>query len=168
MTDDITAHYKTCDPIYEAVKVIRAWIPGWSIAGLSAFNLGNALKYIQRAPHKGSCIKDLKKAITYLQDEVDYLEGKTTFSTPNLERKKIEDYYVEVEVLVGSVWKPEFIGVVESADGFIFVLNEDKNISYPFERGRYTQVCNSNRRISSLSINIVGFIPNNYKREKNR
>ena len=60
-------HYAQTNSIYEPGKVIRAW-------GLS-FHLGNALKYIYRAPYKGHDVEDLKKAITYLQDEVNYLEG---------------------------------------------------------------------------------------------
>lgn len=34
------------------------------------FALGNALKYIWRADHKGSAITDIEKAIWYLQDEL--------------------------------------------------------------------------------------------------
>ena len=35
------------------------------------FNLGNALKYITRCNHKGNKIKDLEKAIEYLQFEIE-------------------------------------------------------------------------------------------------
>jgi len=35
------------------------------------FNLGNAMKYIWRAEHKGNRIQDLQKAIWYLQNEID-------------------------------------------------------------------------------------------------
>lgn len=34
------------------------------------FNLGNAIKYIWRADHKGASIEDLKKAVWYLTDEI--------------------------------------------------------------------------------------------------
>lgn len=44
---------------YEAIKVIEDWQLG--------FKLGNALKYILRAPHKGSELEDLKKARWYLE-----------------------------------------------------------------------------------------------------
>lgn len=43
---------------YEVIKVIEDWSLG--------FKLGNALKYILRAPHKGSEEQDLNKARWYL------------------------------------------------------------------------------------------------------
>jgi hypothetical protein len=43
---------------YETIKVIEDW-------GLG-FKLGNALKYILRAPHKGTELQDLSKARWYL------------------------------------------------------------------------------------------------------
>ena len=57
------AHYKGKDNPYEAIKVIDAW-------GLG-FSLGNAVKYIARAGHKIDRTEDLKKAIWYLQHEID-------------------------------------------------------------------------------------------------
>ena len=56
-------HYKGKDNPYEAIKVIDAWKLG--------FSLGNAVKYIARAGAKGDKIEDLKKAIWYLQHEID-------------------------------------------------------------------------------------------------
>jgi hypothetical protein len=38
--------------------------------------LGNAIKYISRCDHKGSKISDLKKAIFYIQREIDKSEDK--------------------------------------------------------------------------------------------
>lgn len=35
------------------------------------FNIGNAIKYIWRCEDKGKKVEDLKKAIWYLQDEID-------------------------------------------------------------------------------------------------
>ena len=37
------------------------------------FHLGNAIKYICRAGFKDSKVEDLKKAIHYLQNELDYI-----------------------------------------------------------------------------------------------
>lgn len=31
------------------------------------YHRGNAVKYICRAPHKGNCVEDIKKAIWYLK-----------------------------------------------------------------------------------------------------
>lgn len=38
------------------------------------FHLGNALKYIWRARHKGATVKDLKKAVWYLERYIERLE----------------------------------------------------------------------------------------------
>jgi len=40
------------------------------------FNRGNILKYVVRAGKKDDELKDLKKALDYLQREIAYLEGK--------------------------------------------------------------------------------------------
>ena len=60
---DHPRHYGGADNPYEAIKVIEAW-------GLG-FNLGNAVKYIARAGKKGDRLEDLKKAMWYLQREID-------------------------------------------------------------------------------------------------
>lgn len=57
------------DNTYEAIKVIEAW-------GLN-FCLGNCVKYIARAGKKGSRLLDLKKALWYLQREINTTEEKT-------------------------------------------------------------------------------------------
>ena len=38
------------------------------------FNLGNAIKYITRADHKGTKIEDIKKAIDYLEFELSFMK----------------------------------------------------------------------------------------------
>lgn len=40
------------------------------------FNLGNAIKYITRAGHKGNMVEDLEKAVFYLNREISLLKGK--------------------------------------------------------------------------------------------
>lgn len=54
-------HYKKNG--MECIDVIEAFQLG--------FNLGNATKYILRAGHKDDRVEDLKKAIWYLQREID-------------------------------------------------------------------------------------------------
>ena len=54
-------HYARLWP--EPITVINAWKLG--------FNLGNAVKYIARAGHKDSLEQDLKKAIRYLEIELE-------------------------------------------------------------------------------------------------
>jgi hypothetical protein len=40
------------------------------------FNLGNAVKYIARAEHKGAPVEDLKKGAWYLQREISRREAE--------------------------------------------------------------------------------------------
>lgn len=53
----------------EVIDVIEDWNLG--------FHLGNTIKYIARAPHKGSELEDLKKARWYLDRKIRNLESKT-------------------------------------------------------------------------------------------
>ena len=54
----------------EVIDAIESWGFG------EGFNKGNAIKYIVRAgrKNKGTEIEDLRKAMTYLQFEIDRLE----------------------------------------------------------------------------------------------
>ena len=63
---DHPAHYGGKDNPYEAIKVIEAH-------NLN-FSLGNAVKYILRAGSKGSCAEDLRKAVWYLNRELEQYE----------------------------------------------------------------------------------------------
>ena len=58
---NIMGEQKDGRSIYEPVNVIEAW--GWG----EGFCYGNAIKYILRAPHKGTEESDLKKALWYLE-----------------------------------------------------------------------------------------------------
>lgn len=66
---DHPAHYGGADDPHEAIKVIEAW-------GLG-FALGNCVKYISRAEHKGSLLVDLKKARWYLDRAIKRVEDAT-------------------------------------------------------------------------------------------
>jgi hypothetical protein len=59
-------HYGGQDNPYEAIKVIEAWQLG--------FCLGNVIKYISRAEHKGATIQDLEKAEWYLRRHINKLK----------------------------------------------------------------------------------------------
>jgi len=63
-TVDHPKHYN-----YGAIEVIDV-IEDWELG----FHLGNAVKYIARARHKGSELEDLKKAQWYLTRFIDKLE----------------------------------------------------------------------------------------------
>lgn len=60
------SHYGGADNPYEAIKVVEAW-------GLG-FHLGNTIKYISRAGKKDNRLQDLKKALWYLNREIENLE----------------------------------------------------------------------------------------------
>lgn len=51
----------------EVIDAIESW-------GLG-FSLGNVIKYVARAEHKGKQIEDLKKAQWYLNRQIEFLEG---------------------------------------------------------------------------------------------
>lgn len=61
---DHPAHYNA-----GSIEVITA-IDDWGLG----FSLGNAVKYIARAKHKGSELTDLKKACWYLNHEIERLQ----------------------------------------------------------------------------------------------
>lgn len=84
MSEDTTVYpvWRPKNPICTSVpspkhythSTIETWdaIEAW---GLN-FNLGNVVKYISRAGHKGDTLEDLKKARAYLNREIDKLIGK--------------------------------------------------------------------------------------------
>lgn len=57
---DHPPHYTTS--AIEPIDVIEAWKLG--------FHLGNCVKYIARADHKGTPLEDLQKAAWYLNREI--------------------------------------------------------------------------------------------------
>lgn len=65
---------------YEPRKVIADW-------GLN-FNLGNAVKYISRAGRKGDKIEDLRKAIQYIEFEIEELDPNYMSSENRIMRLK--------------------------------------------------------------------------------
>ena len=59
-------HYGGNDNTYEAIKVIEHYELN--------FHLGNTVKYILRAGKKDDRLQDLKKAMWYLQREIDKIK----------------------------------------------------------------------------------------------
>ena len=70
---DHPSHYRS-DTGFEAIDVIEAW-------GLG-FNLGNVVKYIARAGHKGDAAEDLEKARWYLSREIESRGGDAESGPP--------------------------------------------------------------------------------------
>ena len=50
----------------EAIEYIESWDMN--------FNLGNVIKYVTRADHKGDVVEDLRKAEWYLKREIERIE----------------------------------------------------------------------------------------------
>lgn len=58
------------------VRTIIRWVaPKYPITEM-VHPIGNAIKYICRAPFKGALVKDLNKAIFEIQYAIDIYEGK--------------------------------------------------------------------------------------------
>ena len=68
---DHPAHYGSRGGM-ECIEAIEAMVG--VMPGEAAFAMGNALKYIWRYNGKGGA-EDLRKAIWYIQREIDRLEG---------------------------------------------------------------------------------------------
>lgn len=79
---------------YEPIDVITDW-------GLN-FSLGNTIKYISRAGRKDDIVQDLKKAMFYLEYEINRLEElrkkEIAPSTPVKPEKEKEKYITRVGV----------------------------------------------------------------------
>lgn len=63
---------------FGAVEVIDA-IEAWQLG----FHLGNVVKYVARAAHKGQYLEDLRKARWYLEREIQRCEDRMTDSQPS-------------------------------------------------------------------------------------
>lgn len=70
-----------CDKCGEPIECI-------SIVRHMSFNLGNAIKYIWRSDFKDKSVEDLRKAIWYLEDEINKQETK-------IDRHKFRDNWKE-------------------------------------------------------------------------
>lgn len=67
---------------FEVIDVIEEW--------KLAYHLGNVVKYIARAKHKGKELEDLKKALWYLDRYINFLEGKREAALQNLDRRNCD------------------------------------------------------------------------------
>lgn len=66
-------HHYTCQPL-GSMQIIEAVVPPYGdVHELAPFYIGTVLKYLYRAPHKGTCKQDLQKACWYLNRLVEAL-----------------------------------------------------------------------------------------------
>lgn len=105
------------------IEVIDA-IEDWRLG----FNLGNAVKYIARAEHKGRYLEDLHKASWYLDREIKRLE----WSKPPIKGTPIDQRFERVDRTLKSfqpgyveelIRQRSFVGV--QIDDAVFVLHCD-------------------------------------------
>ena len=64
------------------------------------FHLGNVIKYICRAGHKGNDIEDLSKAIHYLSNEIEFRTSQRVqecIQRNQLTESQLEDYAKEFD-----------------------------------------------------------------------
>ena len=59
----------------EPIEYMADKLPAYD-DGFTAFCVGNVLKYVSRAPHKGNLLQDLKKARQYLDFAIEHEEKK--------------------------------------------------------------------------------------------
>lgn len=59
---------------YEVIDIIEQAVQDWS--GVLAVCIGNVIKYVMRAPYKGSRLENLKKARWYLDKAISILEAR--------------------------------------------------------------------------------------------
>lgn len=67
--EDLVNHPKHYNSHPSGIEVIE-------ITRHMGFNLGNVIKYVLRADHKGATIQDLEKAAWYLNDEINKRKGE--------------------------------------------------------------------------------------------
>ena len=98
------AHTNHSGPTYYRRGRIQVW-DFIRDQGLN-FHLGNAIKYICRAGHKDSKIDDLRKAIHYLQNELEneILSQRTVAGIPHSIQR------VEQCVSIGEAYAVDFDG----------------------------------------------------------
>ena len=65
---EMVSHPEHYNKGIEVYKFINSWDLN--------FNLGNVVKYVCRAPYKGTSVRDLEKAIQYLQFELERVLGE--------------------------------------------------------------------------------------------
>jgi len=74
MSLDDQANYYDAGGV-EVINVIKSKIESMN-DGFTAYCLGNAIKYVLRAPYKGSMERDVEKAITYLTVILKTIRGE--------------------------------------------------------------------------------------------
>lgn len=100
-------HYNECgerdaygSAKFEAIKVIEDWGAG--------FKVGNAMKYLCRALHKGKELEDLEKTIWYLDRAINFPETMKTISERDFSIDDVTEAWglnEELKQVLNDVWR---------------------------------------------------------------
>lgn len=114
---------------YEPYKVIKDWDLN--------FNLGNAVKYLSRAGRKDNAVVDLKKAIEYIQFELEAIEGEQENTT-----EPVKDFYEDSCCgECGCHKEPTEVGLEESLNKFLEnVMSWIESIPYNFRSRHFASL----------------------------
>lgn len=82
---------------YGAIEAIDA-IESWKLG----FHLGNVVKYIVRAAHKGSMLDDLRKARWYIDRAIALEEGKAARVVPIRTAEKLSEAFPDASDYVAK------------------------------------------------------------------
>ena len=99
-------HYRSHPSGIEAIEITQ----------YESFLRGNILKYVLRAPYKGSELKDLKKAAEYLQWEIERVEEERF-----LQRERFRDLFANVKDYTAE----EFVNHLKDLDDSRSEWDED-------------------------------------------
>ena len=97
---------------YEPIAVIEDWELG--------YHLGNALKYISRAGRKDATTQDLRKAVWYLNREIERLDGEEV-QEEAAQTFLAENLYEEICLsdACGTLWDPA-LGPIEPPEDCVY------------------------------------------------
>ena len=88
------------------------------------FNLGNAFKYIARAGKKGDKTEDLRKAVTYLNREIEKGKKENIGSIKGLDDLEDGKKYYLKSLLSGIDENYNYMNLMDGSNGYI--LSNDK------------------------------------------
>ena len=87
------------DPVYHPAHYLShpSGIETIDITEHMNFCLGNVIKYVMRAEHKGQTLEDLKKARWYLDREIQKLEGNMISNLSDF-NTLLDDHYDDFDI----------------------------------------------------------------------
>lgn len=132
------------------IEVIEA-IEDWKLG----FNLGNCVKYVARADHKGNRDQDLQKALWYLKREIERLRLKSQSPSQASQPSLASMSEIALSNLPPKAVDAAQVIGIERADGSVFVIKNVRgpighHMSYPEWVARYGSDGPDNDLIATL------------------